>query len=246
MNDIALVTGAGTGLGQYIASHLVSLGYRVAFADYDKAAACAALAACDIPDDRGLALAVDIRDKASFRQALTTASAHFGGLHVLVNNAALTRTTPLMEISVEEFDAVINTNLRGTFLGCQLAGQQFSRQGYGRIINLASLAGQNGGSGTGAHYAASKGGIITLTKVFARDLAGHGVTVNAVAPGPLDLPSVHTALSAKQLTTLIARIPVAQLGEASFVAEAVALLASRQASFATGATWDINGGLNLR
>jgi len=165
---------------------------------------------------------------------------------VLVNNAALTLATPVMEISVEEFDRVIATNLRGTFVGCQTFGRYFATRGYGRIINLASLAGQNGGTASGAHYAASKGGILTLTKIFARELSKSGVTVNAIAPGPLDLPMVHALVPEEKMAGLLQTIPVGTLGEAEFVAQAVALLASEQASFVTGATWDINGGLFMR
>ena len=118
--------------------------------------------------------------------------------------------------------------------------------GYGRIVNIASLAGQNGGTATGAHYAASKAGIVALTKVFARELANQGVTVNAIAPGPLDLPSLHALLPPEKLATFLQQVPVGVLGEPDFVAELVLLLASPQAAFATGATWDFNGGLWMR
>ena len=163
-----------------------------------------------------------------------------------MNNAALTLATPVMDITAEEFDQVISTNLRGTFVGCQTMGRYFARRGYGRIINLASLAGQNGGTASGAHYAASKGGILTLTKVFARELAKSGVTVNAIAPGPMDLPTVHALVPEEKMPGLLQMIPVGELGDAAFVAQAVALLASQTSSFVTGATWDINGGLFMR
>jgi 3-oxoacyl-[acyl-carrier protein] reductase len=113
-------------------------------------------------------------------------------------------------------------------------------------VNIASLAGQNGGTATGAHYAASKGGIITLTKVFARDLAPFGVTVNAVAPGPLDLPSVRALVPSDKLDALVAGIPARHLGDPAFVAAMVVQLASPAAAFTTGATWDVNGGLFMR
>ena len=165
---------------------------------------------------------------------------------MLVNNAAVTVARPVMEISPEEFDEVIAVNLRGTFLGCQVFGAYFRDAGHGRIVNMASLAGQNGGTATGAHYAASKGGIVTLTKVFARDLGKAGVTVNAIAPGPLDLPIVHKTVPAERFAEFKANIPVGDIGDPAFVAQLVLQLASPESGFVSGATWDVNGGLFMR
>ncbi len=119
-------------------------------------------------------------------------------------------------------------------------------KGFGRIVNIASLPGQNGGTATGGHYAASKGAILTTTKIFARELAAQGVTVNAISPGPHDLPVIRTTVPADKLDGIIAGIPVGRLGSASFIADTVALLTSKDAFFVTGACWDINGGLYLR
>lgn len=244
MTQTVLVTGAAAGLGNVIATHLLAQGFQVVLTDVDAERAQAA--AAGLNSDRVLALALDIRQPDAFERALAATIERFGSLQALVNNAALTLATPVMEITAEEFDRVMTTNLRGTFVGCQTLGRYFARRGYGRIINLASLAGQNGGTASGAHYAASKGGILTLTKIFARELAKSGVTVNAIAPGPMDSPAVHALVPEEKMAGLLQMIPVGKLGEAEFVAQAVALLVSPQASFVIGATWDINGGLFMR
>jgi 3-oxoacyl-[acyl-carrier protein] reductase len=244
---VALVTGAAAGLGQLIAAELHRAGFRVALSDRDGQAASAAAAALDASGNTAIGLALDVLNKVDFEAALRQLRDVWGGPpQVLVNNAALTLTTPVMQISPEEFSQVVDINLRGSFLGCQVVGAAMAAAGYGRIINLASLAGQNGGTAAGAHYAASKAGILTLTKIFARALAEQGVTVNAVAPGPLDLPSVHAAVPAERLAQIVKTIPVQRLGNPRFVARLVALLASADADSATGAAWDVNGGIFMR
>lgn len=243
---VALVTGAGGGLGSVLAAGLHEAGYCVAVADIDEPAAAAVASRLDPAGATAMALRLDVREKPSFARALAAVLGRWGAAHVLVNNAAMTVARPVMEIPPEEFDAVLAVNVRGTFLGCQVFGAHFRDQGHGRIVNMASLAGQNGGTATGAHYAASKGAILTLTKVFARDLAGAGVTVNAIAPGPLDTPQVHRTVPPERMGALLANIPVGSIGDPRFVAALVVQLASPAAAFATGATWDINGGLFMR
>jgi 3-oxoacyl-[acyl-carrier protein] reductase len=193
-----------------------------------------------------IAIGLDVRDAESFSAACRTLLSRWGSVEALVNNAAATAAKPVLEITPEEFDAVMAVNVRGTFIGSQAFAREFKARGYGRIVNISSLAGQNGGTATGAHYAASKGAILTLTKVFARDLAAFGITVNAIAPGPLDTPMVHGTVPADRMAQLIAGIPVGALGDPAFVANMAARLCARDASFVTGATWDINGGLYMR
>ncbi|MFC3608595.1 SDR family NAD(P)-dependent oxidoreductase [Stutzerimonas tarimensis] len=246
MTQIALVTGAAQGLGRAIAGRLLEAGYTVALTDRSAEAAEAAARELDPSGERTLALELDVARKADFESALAAVLARWGALHVAVNNAAMTLTTPVMQISPEEFDRVVSTNQRGTFVGCQVFGAHMATAGYGRIINMASLAGQNGGTATGAHYAASKGAIVTLTKIFAKELAGAGVTVNAIAPGPIESPAVRAAVPPERLEGLIASIPVKRLGDAGFIGDLVVQLARPEAYFTTGATWDVNGGLFMR
>lgn len=246
MNQIALVTGAAQGLGLAIANRLFTAGYAVVITDLSLERAQAAADRLDPSAQRSLALKLDVASKADFELALAATLERFGALHVVVNNAAMTMTTPVMQISPEEFDRVLSLNSRSVFVGCQVFGAHMAAAGYGRIVNMASLAGQNGGTATGAHYAASKGAIVTLTKIFARELAAAGVTVNAIAPGPIESPAVRAAVPAERMEGLLANIPVKRLGDADFLGDLVVQLARPEAYFTTGATWDVNGGLFMR
>jgi 3-oxoacyl-[acyl-carrier protein] reductase len=190
--------------------------------------------------ERARAAHVDVRDRASVGRMLDEA----GRVDVLVNNAARTLFTPLFEIDPDEWDDVLATNLRGVFYGCQLAGPRMREQGWGRILNIASIAGQAGGA-SGAHYAASKAGIVVLTKIVAAELAPYGVTCNALAPAAVRTP-VFDELPDERLEALRQRIPVGRFGEPAEIAELAAFLCSEEAGYITGATFDANGGLLMR
>lgn len=239
-HNVGLVTGAAGDLGTVICKRLLQDGFRVCGTDVNQAGLDQL--ASSLNGDF-ITCTLDVRQPEEFQNALGKVCQKWGGLGVLVNNAALTKTTPLFDIGPAEFDAIVAIALKGTFLGCQTIGAYMRDEGYGRIINMASLAGQNGGAATGAHYAAAKGGIITLTKVFARELASSGVTVNAVSPGPLDLDSVRELLPPEKLTAVTQSIPAQTLGDPDYIAQIVSLLASPQARSAVGSTFDINGGL---
>lgn len=247
MSDVVLITGAAMGLGSALASIFFENGYNVVMTDVDYDGVVAAAESLDKRGERVLAMRLDVTRKSDFVQALKATTAKFGRCDVLINNAAMTPTTPVMEIEQEEFDQVIAINLRGTLFGCQVFGQYFLDQEYGRIINMASLAGQMGGTASGAHYAASKGGIITLTKLFARQFAAAGVTVNAIAPGPVDVPSIREKVPADKLEEIInTMIPTKKMTEPDFIAQMAILLASKNSASVTGACWDTNGGIFMR
>lgn len=247
MKDVIVITGAGQGLGEYIAKALIDNGFYVAITDVDEKKAIDVAKKLSSSGNAATGFKLDVTQKSDFVQALERVEAYFGQVNGLVNNAAMTLTTPVMDVTAEEFDRVLNVNLRGTLFGCQVFGSYFSNKGYGRIVNIASLAGQNGGAAAGVHYASSKGGVLTMTKVFASALAANGVTVNAIAPGPLDLPIVHELVSPEKLEHLLENvIPVKQLGNPNFIGKIIAQLVHRDSSSVTGATWDINGGLFMR
>lgn len=237
----AVVTGGASGFGAEVARALHRAGFRVIVTDVALDAARA------LAEELGAeAEALDVSQPEDFQRVLDGAIARHGSVEVLVNNAARTAVKPVLEIDPAEFNAIMATNAGGTFAGSQIFGRHFKERGYGRIVNMASLAGQNGGTATGAHYAASKGAILTLTKVFARDLAPFGVTCNAIAPGPMDTPMVRSVFTPEKMQAALAGIPVGHLGDPAFVAELVVLLAGPRAGFVTGACWDANGGLYMR
>ncbi|WP_201528064.1 SDR family NAD(P)-dependent oxidoreductase [Psychrobacter frigidicola] len=247
MKDVIVITGAGQGLGECIAKALISNGFRVAITDINEKKAVEIAKKLDSDGGTAVGFKLDVTKKQDFEQVLANVEAHFGQVNGLINNAALTLMTPVMEVTADEFDKVINVNLRGTLFGCQVFGAYLAEKGYGRIVNMASLAGQNGGAAASVHYAASKGGILTMTKVFASNLAANGVTVNAIAPGPIDLPIVYELVPPEKLKHLLEKvIPVKALGSPDFIGKIVAQLMQRDAFGVTGATWDINGGLFMR
>lgn len=240
----ALVTGAARGVGEAIARELHAGGGKVAVSDVDLAAAQIVAQSLDASGETAIALALDVREKADFEAALDRVAGLWGKLDIVVNNAGYAKRTPTQEITPEEFDAIVQINMRSVFLSCQVFSEHMKANGYGRIVNITSLAGQNGGTVAAPHYAASKAGAIMLSKYFARYLAGTGVTVNAIAPGPID--TAKARLSAEQIARVEGEVPAGRFMEVQEVAAAAALLASDRGGFFVGATLDMNGGLYLR
>ncbi|MCD1634379.1 SDR family oxidoreductase [Martelella mediterranea] len=242
----AVVTGGGNGLGADISHALHEAGFRVVVSDVDMTAAEDVAIRLDSTGQTAVAAKIDVSQPGDFQSALDMIVERWDKAHVLVNNAARTEVKPLLDIDPADFNNILATNAGGCFAGSQIFGRHFKQNGYGRIINLASIAGQNGGTATGAHYAASKGAILTLTKVFARDLAAFGVTTNAIAPGPHDTPMVRSVLTDDKLPAALAGIPVGHLGDPKFVAKLIVLMAGPEAGFVNGACFDVNGGIYMR
>lgn len=242
----AVVTGGARGFGAQAVRALHKAGYRVIITDVNPGEEAKALASeLDLAGETAITATLDVSKPEDFQTVLDKCVERYGSVEVLVNNAARTAVQNVLDIDPAFFNEVMATNAGGTFAGCQIFGRYFKAQGYGRMINMASLAGQNGGTATGAHYAASKGAILTLTKIFARDLAPFGVTCNAIAPGPMDTPMVRAVLG-DNIDNAIAGIPVKKLGDPDFVAKMVVMLAGPDAGFVNGACWDVNGGLYVR
>jgi 3-oxoacyl-[acyl-carrier protein] reductase len=240
----AFVTGAAQGLGAAIAEQLFRSGRNVVLTDIDPAVDDAAKT-IDPSGGSVLALPLDVRDESAFQRAFDAAITQFGAVDIMVNNAARTAIRSLWEITPEEWDDVLAINLRGTFFGCRIAGAHMRERRGGRIINLSSIAGQQGSLATGSHYAASKAGILVLTKIFAQELAPFSVTVNAIAPSAISGPAVASAPPEK-IAAILDSVPLGRLGDPGEVAAAVLYLASDGAGYTTGATLDINGGRLMR
>ncbi|MGW2013599.1 SDR family NAD(P)-dependent oxidoreductase [Streptomyces sp. NPDC001927] len=242
---VALVTGAGRGIGAAIATRLHGLGHRVALLDRDGGAVTELARTLDPEARTTLPLPVDVDDTDAVAAALDEVSGRWHAPEILVNNAARTAPGSVWDVELDEWDAVMATNLRSVLALTRLCAPAMRSAGWGRVVNLASLAGQQGGTLAGPHYSAAKAGVLVLTKVFARELAPHGVTVNAVAPAAVETPAV-TELGASAVAEAVRNIPVGRMGRPSEVAGLVAHLVSEDGGYVTGATFDINGGIHMR
>jgi 3-oxoacyl-[acyl-carrier protein] reductase len=238
--QVALVTGASRGIGRAIALDLARQGMIVIGTATTPAGAQAigeALAAW--PGSRGVCL--NVNDAAGVESALDAILKQHGALHVLVNNAGITRDTLSMRMKDDDWSAVLDTNLSAVFRLCRALMRPMMKQRYGRIINITSVVGASGNAGQ-ANYAASKAGVAGMTRSLARELGSRGITVNCVAPGFIDT-DMTKALSEAQTSALMAQIPVGRLGQTSDIAHAVTFLASPQAGYITGTELHVNGGM---
>ncbi|HHY0206990.1 TPA: 3-oxoacyl-[acyl-carrier-protein] reductase [Staphylococcus aureus] len=244
MTKSALVTGASRGIGRSIALQLAEEGYNVAV-NYagSKEKAEAVVEEIKAKGVDSFAIQANVADADEVKAMIKEVVSQFGSLDVLVNNAGITRDNLLMRMKEQEWDDVIDTNLKGVFNCIQKATPQMLRQRSGAIINLSSVVGAVGNPGQ-ANYVATKAGVIGLTKSAARELASRGITVNAVAPGFI-VSDMTDALSDELKEQMLTQIPLARFGQDTDIANTVAFLASDKAKYITGQTFHVNGGMYM-
>jgi 3-oxoacyl-[acyl-carrier protein] reductase len=241
-NQVAVVTGAGRGIGHAIALRLASEGARVACVSRSEENARRTADELNAARaDSAKSYAVDVADHAAVQKIGAQILEDFGKVDILVNNAGVTRDGLSMRLSVEDWDTVINTNLRGAFNFIQAVQRAMIKQRSGRIINISSVIGLVGNAGQ-TNYAASKAGLIGLTKSLARELASRNITVNSIAPGFVATDMTGT-LSEEIQKSIIGRVPLARAGEAVDIANATAFIASAEASYITGQVLCVDGGM---
>src|SRR5574343_1784684 len=238
---VALVTGASRGIGRAIALALAQDGWRVVGTATTESGAAGISEALAAHGGRGIVL--NVTDAAASQAAVDEIVAKDGGLHVLVNNAGITRDTLSMRMKDEDWDAVIDTNLKAVFRLCRAVTKPMMKQRSGRIVSITSVVGASGNAGQ-ANYAAAKAGLAGMSRALAREVGSRGITVNCVAPGFI-ATDMTAVLPEAQQAALLAQIPLGRLGEAKEVAEAVAFLASPNGGYVTGSELHVNGGMYM-
>lgn len=234
----ALVTGGARGIGAAIATRLASEGARVAIADLDSAKAQETATAIG---PNAIAIELDVTSPESWQAARDSVQKSFGGLDILVNNAGIAgRSAPTWELSFDEWKQVIDIDLTGVFLGCQTFISGMIDQGYGRIVNISSIAGKEGNPNA-VPYSAAKSGVIGLTKALAKEVATKGVLVNAITPAVI-ATEILSQLTQQHIDYMTSRIPMGRVGQPEEVAALAAFLSSDDLSFSTGAVFDLSGG----
>jgi len=239
-DKVAVVTGGSRGIGHAVASRFSQAGAHVAVIDIDEAGAKQAAQSL-AGSGKSAGIGADVSNSEQITAALADAETQLGPIDILVNNAGLTRDGLLIRMSEDDWDLVIDVNLKGPFLATKIVGQKMMKRRSGRIINVASVVGLVGNPGQ-ANYASSKAGIIGLTKAVAKELASRNILVNAVAPGFIDTEMTRQ-LPEKARDALLGQVPLGHLGSTDDVAGAVMFLASDLASYITGQVLVVDGGM---
>lgn len=244
-NKVAMVTGARRGMGRSHALALAGQGAKVVITDIDLAQCEQVAGEVRSAGGEAACFKLDVSNKADVNNVFDQIIAKYGRLDILVNNAGIYEPHPFLEMTEDEWDRTIDINLKGEFLCAQRAANEMAKNKWGRIINIASIA--SGGVGVGieggAHYTASKGGIIGMSETLAVELAPHGITVNVIGPGAIDTPMVGASnLPKEAMDAMLAGVPMKRIGQPEEVSAAVVFLASDEASYVTGATLYVDGG----
>ena len=239
---VAVVTGGAMGIGAEVCARLVAAGFTVVVADLDAAAATATVLRLRLHGSPALALPLDVAQPESVASAFAHVEREFGRCDVLVNCAGIAQVAPFLDFPLDNFLATMAVNVTGTFLCCQAAARLMRQMSWGRIVNIASVAGLRAvGSGRTA-YGTSKGAVIALTRQMAVELAEHGITANAVCPGPVDTPMTRTLHTERFREEYSKAIPMNRYGSTGEIAAAVLYLVSDEARYVTGITMPVDGG----
>lgn len=239
---VAIVTGAGSGMGRAVAVRLAAAGASVAVNDLVPEAAQATVDRLISDGGKAIAVAGDVSDSAAVAALIARTTDEYGDISILVNAAGILRRTAVFDMEEAEWDLVLNVNLKGTFLPSRAVLPSMRRSGWGRIVNFSSTAGKTASTLGGAHYTTSKHAVLGLTRHMALEEAAHGITVNAVCPGLIDTEMVRKEVDDDRLRRYTDGFPIQRLGEPAEAAELVAFLASDRAAYITGQALDLSGG----
>jgi NAD(P)-dependent dehydrogenase (short-subunit alcohol dehydrogenase family) len=239
---VAIVTGAGQGIGRAVAERFAADGGSMVVADLRQETAQAVVDAISAAGGRALAVTADVTKAADTERLAAATVDAFGSIDVLVNNAGILRSTRAADVTAEEWHLVVDANLTGAFLCARAAYPALKASGHGRIVNMASMAGRATSTLGGVHYTTAKAGVLGLTRHLAREWARDGITVNALSPGIVDTPMVRESTGEERMAQVLASIPLGRLAEPWEVAALVCFLASDEAAYITGANVDIHGG----